>query len=225
MTRWIIVLFTCLIVPMGACRDSSIEINVRYDQVHGLTVDRRVVFQGRPTGVVESIEYTREGSYVVTLAIDKAFSDILTEHARFYIVDDPDTSDEKAVEIRNEASGGDRLASGSIVTGSHATVDLSEKLQKDIESGLQIFKEALDEIRRDIHEFPESKEYQDLKRSMEGLARELMQKERGVREKFKRKWLPRIQRELDDLRERLKQLDRENDMAPLEEQMEHLRSI
>ncbi len=225
MFRYLWVLFVCLMLPLGACRSSSIEINVRYDRISGLTADNRVMFEGSDAGAVESIQYTREGAYVVQLSVDKGFANALTEHARFFIIEDPNRAGDKAVEIRHLHSGGRLLTSGASVSGAYDIDDLSRQLQKDIESGVRFFKQALEDFGRDINEFAESEEYRNLKRSLEGLAEELAHKGKAARETVKRQWLPRIQRELEELRKRLKQLGRENEMAPLEEQVERLRQI
>jgi len=57
------------------------------------------------------------------------------------------------------------------------------------------------------------------------LAAEIQQKEKQARERIKREWLPRIQRELDKLREKLKQSGRESELAPLEKEVERIRRI
>lgn len=225
MHRYLLALTVCMALLSGACRSTNIEINVLYDRIAGLVVDDRVMFDGRGAGVVESIEYARDGTYAVQLSVDKGFSSALTEHAQFFIVDDPERAGGKAVEIRLLRSGGRLLSSGASVQGAYSAFDVSRKLQKDIESGVLYFKGALEKFGRDIQTFAESKEYHDLKRSLEGLAEEMARKEKAARETVKRQWLPKIQRELDDLRKRLKQLGRENEMAPLEEQVERLRRI
>ena len=51
------------------------------------------------------------------------------------------------------------------------------------------------------------------------------EKEKQARERIKHEWLPRIQRELDKLKEKLKQYGREDELAPLEKEVERIRKI
>lgn len=210
---------------LGACRSSNIEINVRYDRISGLTAKDRVVFDNNDAGVVTSVTYTREGAYLVRLGIDKAYANALTEHAMFFIVPDTSRAGIKAVEIRHAQPGGRLLGNGVIVDGANESDTISAQLQKEIDAGIALFKKTLDRVGQEIRDFSQSKEYLDMKRSLEALAREMARKEKAAREDLKRNWLPRIQRELDELRERLKQQGREKQLTPLEEQVERLRYI
>jgi predicted nuclease with TOPRIM domain len=88
-----------------------------------------------------------------------------------------------------------------------------------------LLKEQMDKFGRDLQTFPESQEYKDLKKSLEELAAEIERKEKQTREQIKREWLPKIQRELDELRQRLKQMGREDEMAPLDREVERIRRI
>jgi hypothetical protein len=86
-------------------------------------------------------------------------------------------------------------------------------------------KEKMEQFGRDVQSFPESQEYQDLKKALDDLATELGRKEKETRERLKKEWLPKLQRELDVLRQRLREDGHEEQMAPLDKEMDRIRKI
>ena len=64
-----------------------------------------------------------------------------------------------------------------------------------------------------------------MKKYLEDFAIELEQKEKETRDKIKREWLPKIQQELDKLREKLKQSGHEKEIQPLEKEVDRIRKI
>ncbi len=225
MHRWKIIWFVGFLLVLGACRSTSMELNVHYKSISGLTVDDRVLFDGRRVGKVAAIEYTREGTYLVHLSVERGHAPKLTDHARFFIVPDPGVTDQQAVEVRISQAGGRLLADGENVVGAEEPNDVVRRLKQDIADGIRLFQQAMEELGRDIQELPESREYRDLKRSMDALAQDLVRSGKAAGEKIKQEWLPEIQRHLDELRERLKQQGREKELAPLDRRIEEIRRM
>jgi len=185
----------------------------------------RVLLTNNAAGSVASIQYNDDQTFTVDLAVDSGFAHALTEHARFYVIDDPGADGRKAIDIRLSQPGGLPLKSGAVVPGSKVQDDLTEHLQKEIQGVIRFFKETLEEMESDVKQVPETEAYQQIKKSLEALAAAIKQKEKQTREKIKRQWLPRIQRELDDLRRRLEAYGREDELKPLEVEMERIRRI
>ena len=224
MTRKISILVLIAILSI-ACRSNALKINVTFGELSGLQKGDRVLFQENTAGLVKDIQFNTDRSYTVVLEIDEGFSNAVTEYSQFVLVDDPKADGHKGIQIELSQEGGTPLSSGTSVEGTTPEKDLATRLQEDLEAGISFFKERLDQIGRELQGFPESREYQDLKKSLEELAIELGRKEAQAREKIKKEWLPKIQRELDELRERLKKMGREKELAPLEQEMERIRRI
>ena len=214
-----------IIILMISCKPQQIRIDIMFDQINGLAGQDRVLFQGNQAGRVTDVRYNTDGRYTVQVAIDKGFANAVTQYSLFEIVDDPDHDDHKAVAIRITRTGGAPLASGTTVQGESIGTDLGRRLQEDLRDGFSFFKEQIDKFTRDMEKYPESEEYQRLKKSLDDLAAEIGNKEKEVRERIKREWLPRIQRELDDLRERLKRSGREEELKPLDREVDRIRRI
>lgn len=224
MTRNMMTLALVAILLM-ACRSDSILINVTFETLSGIEQGDRVVFQGNKAGQVAGVQFNQDGKYTVQVEIDKGFAHAVTEYSKFHIVDDPGQAGTKGIEVKLEREGGTPLASGSSVIGVPPDMGLAGRLQKELDAGLGFFKEQIDRFGRDLQSFPDSQAYKDLKKALEDLASEIELKEKNTRESVKREWLPKIQGELEDLRERLKKMGRENELAPLDQEVDRIRKM
>jgi paraquat-inducible protein B len=218
--------FWILIIGMlGACWTRDVRINITFARLSGLVRQDRVLFEDNPIGEVLDIKYNPDGIYTVQVRIEKGFENAVTQYSHFRIVADPKLSDHKAVEVVLEQTGGTPLENGVTVSGESGETDFFKQLQEDLASGFDFFRKQIDKIDRDVREYPQSEEYRQLKKSLEDLGAEIERKEKQAREKIKREWLPKIQRELDGLREKLKQYGREEELEPLEREVDRIRRI
>jgi paraquat-inducible protein B len=224
MTRTMTACFIFLLAVSG-CRSHEIRLNVTFDNLSGLVRQDRVIFEGNQIGSVQAVKYNPDGDYTVQVTIDKGFLHAVTQYSLFSIVDDNERSDHRALRVLLTKQGGTPLDSGTTVAGVPAESDFFSRLQKDLASGFSFFKEQIEKFERDLQQYPQSEEYNDLKKSLEDLAAEIQQKEKQARERIKREWLPKIQRELDELREKLKQFGREKELEPLEKEVDRIRKI
>jgi paraquat-inducible protein B len=225
MPRGIISALCLLFVITMGCKAQPIELHVSYTQLSGVAKGDRVLLNNNAAGSVTGIQYNDDQTFTVDLAVDRGFARALTEHARFYVIDDPGADGHKAIAIRVSQPGGLPLKSGALVPGSKVQEDLTEHLQKEIQGVIRFFKETLEQMGSDVRQVPETEAYQQIKKSLEALAAAIRQKEKQARENIKRQWLPRIQRELDDLRRRLEAYGREDELKPLEVELDRIRRI
>lgn len=214
-----------LVAALLACSSGGIVVHVNFDHLSGLEKDDRVLFENNAAGHVEAVRYNADGTYTVQVAIDEGFVSAVTEFSQFRVIDDPDRQGHKGIRMQLTRLGGAPLADGSTVDGMPTDEDLLTRLQRELESGVGFLKQKLEQFGRDVQSFPDSQEYQDLKKTLEELATELERKEKRARERLKKEWLPKIQRELDALREQLKDKGREQEMAPLDREVDRIRRI
>ena len=213
------------LVLVGCSSDRGIVVNVNFEQLSGLEKNDPVLFESNVAGHVRSVQYHSDGTYTAQVAIDEGFVAAATEYAQFQVVDDPENQGRKGIQIRLTQQGGAPLADGATVTGIPAEEDLAAKIRRELDAGLGILKEKIEQFGRDIQSFPESQQYQDLKKALDDLATELGHKEKETRERFKKEWLPKLQQELDALRQRLREDGQEDQMAPLDREMDRIRKI
>ena len=209
---------------LTGCWQDAIHIDVNFRRLSGLAREDRVLFEDHPVGKVTAIEYRPEGIYRVALEVDEGYAHALTEHSRFYVAGDPGRQGHQAVIIDLTAGGGKRLEDGATVSG-EAGSDVFARWKREMESGLQFLQEQIEKFSRDVQGIPESDAYQQLKRSLQDWAEEMERAGEGAREKIEREWLPRIQRELDALREQFKSRGQEERLEPLEKEVDRIRNI
>lgn len=171
-----------IILPMllllSGCWESSLNIQVRYADVSGLKQDDPVYFEENTIGKIEKVSYTQHGDYLVDISIAPEFKNAATVDSKFFIDNDPQDQQGKAVTILQERPGGQVLRTGAIVQGSvrsgfldemvsgikrNATVIESEmrktmqQLEKTLKStSLKLDKElanALDQLSRQLQTF------------------------------------------------------------------------
>lgn len=224
MIRW---LFILGFIGLGAqaCQSSAHYIHVTYERLHGVAAEDRVLFEQNEAGSVTGVQYTPDGTYVLKLMINKGFVDAITEYTQFHIIDDPGRDGRKAVAIRLSRPDGNVLANGATVQGVTPAETLSGQIQKNIAAGFDYIESQIERFGRDVQKIPESDEYKTLRESLEALADDMLRAEKEARTRAKEEWLPKLERHLDLLREKLRQLGRENELKPLDERVEKIRRI
>ncbi len=221
--RWVgLLAFTLFLV---GCWQDAIHLDVNFDTLNGLAKDDRVLFEGNLAGKVAAIEYRPEGTYRVALEVDEGYAHALTEHSRFYVAEDSGRQGHQAIVIDLVATGGRRLEDGATVDGETGPHDVFARWKREMESGLQFLQEQIEKFSRDVQGIPESDAYRQLKRSLQDWAEEMERAGEGARDKIEREWLPRIQRELDALREQFKSRGQEERLEPLEKEVDRIRNI
>jgi paraquat-inducible protein B len=193
-----------------ACEEKGLNLTIRFDQIQGLQADDRVVFENNHVGQVIRVFYSNDGVYIVDLKIREDFANAATEHSRFYIIEDPQAVEKKAVEMIQLHKGGTPLANGSSVEGSTRSSAM-------FQNGKQFRK-----FFEDLSKLPESEEVKQLQKDLEELGREMEQAGKATRDKIQNDIVPMIKEELERLKKRLEKFGREEEVEPLEKQLEEL---
>jgi paraquat-inducible protein B len=180
----------------------------------------RVLFEQNHIGEVTGIFYSADGYYVVGVAIDRAFANAVTEHSKFFVIKDPLSGEKRAIEMVQTRKGGSPLQDGATVQGSIKSSGIFSQKGEDFEKGLESFKEQFERFFEDLRSVPESEELRELEKELERLAEEMKRSSKAVREKIQKELLPRLKEEIEKLREQLQKFGREDELEPLETQME-----
>jgi len=224
MFKKIVVLMIVTLVGLG-CEGGDLNLTVTFDDIQGLKSNDGVIFETNPIGRVDEITYTQDGNYRVRLMIEKAFRNAATEHARFFIVPDPQNMERKAVKMIQVRDGGQPLQNNAVVEGSSKSSAIFERLEKDIEKGIGDFEKQFDKFADELKKIPESEAYKELEKTLADLYDEMKRSGKEVREKIQREILPRLEQELENLKKRFQEKGKENELKPLEINMEELRKI
>lgn len=198
----------------AACQDKGLNLQINFAHVSGLKEGDGVIFEQNQIGRVVGVQYEQSGSFTVDVEIKTAFAKAVTEHARFFIVVDPEDKARKAIEMSLVTTGGTPLEDGSVVQGSSRFSALFDRTWKAFENGLGDLETQFKEFSEQLRNIPETEAYRDLKKDLERLYEELKRAGESTHEKIEKELLPRLKRELEALRERL--FDLKKDQEPEE---------
>jgi len=224
MLKKIMILMIVSTIGFG-CEAENLKLSIRFDHIDGLKSNDNVIFETNRIGKVDGVTYTKKGDYLVELMIHKTYTHPITEHARFFIVSDPKNNGRSAVEVVQIFKGGRPLQNNSVLEGSSKSSAMIERLEKDLEKGMDSFRKQFNEFAEQLKKIPDSEAFKALEEALADLYDEMKQSGKEVREKIQKEILPRIEQELEKLRKRLHEKGREDELKPLEIKMEEIRKI
>ncbi|MBW2099739.1 MAG: hypothetical protein JRG68_03070 [Deltaproteobacteria bacterium] len=224
MIKKILILLMFSLVVLG-CRQSSLNLKIRYDQIQGLKKGDRVIFERNHIGIVTDVSYSVDAYYMVDVSIKNDFANAATEHSVFFITTDPQNKNKKAVEMIQLRKGGSPLQEGAIVFGSTKSSAIFHQMWSDLENKMDVFKKDFEQFLEDLSRIPESEKFKTLEKELDRLAEEMKRSGEAVQEKIRKELLPKLREELEKLREKLQESGREDELKPLETKMEKIRGI
>ena len=224
MLRKTLMLLAISVFILG-CYNGNVNLKIRFAQTEGLKADDRVIFEKNHIGKVVAISYSEEGDYIADVKIDKGFKKAVTEHSRFFIINDPEEKGRKAIEMIKVAEGGESLEKGAIIKGSERLSLLLDRMEEDFGKAMSELSRKIKELSDEVKQIPESREIKRLESSLNELKEKMKKSGKELREKIQKELLPRLQKEIEKLKERLRKFGREKEVKPLEVKMEELRKI
>lgn len=225
MSKRILIPLMLYLIFLG-CKESTLNLKVRFDQIEGLKEGDLVFFEHNHIGKVEGVFYSDDGYYMVDLEIKHDFANAATERCKFFIIAEPHNKKKKAIEMVQTRKGGSPLQDGATVDGStKSSAFLNLVMRDDFEKGLQDLKKEFDQFSKDLGNVPESKEFKKLEKDLKDLAEDMKRSGKAAREKIDKELLPWLKQEIEKLRERLRKFGREEEVRPIEIQMEEIMRI
>ncbi len=219
-----VIILICLLVLAGACQDTGLNLNIRFDLAQGIEAKDRVVFEGNHIGSVTKVNYADSGDYIVSVTIRPNFANTATEYSQFFIIDDPQNAPHKAVEVLMTAEGGTLLVDGATITGSvkpSPVADLFNQLASGWSIGMKLFGDQLgdwqkqfESFSKELEKIPDSEAYKQLETEFDRLIEQMKHSGDEVRETIQSEILPRLQEEMDKIKKRLEQTKPEEKTAP-----------
>lgn len=206
----------CLV--MTGC--GAFTLDLSFPEINGLTKGAPVFFQQSRVGSVTHIAYTDSGRFMVTVEVVSGFEAAFTEHARFEIVSSPLKEDEKAIIMTHAEEGGRRLETGETIEA------LPPSVFQELAPMGREFSRRMNRFFDTLKEVPESRQFQEFERAVDELTQKMKAAGTSARDKIQNEILPRLEKELDALKKRFKDLDRpEPDTRTLEKKLEDLQQV
>jgi hypothetical protein len=206
-----------------ACQPEGLGLKVSFDRIDGLEKGAPVRLQGNTAGQVTDVAYTDEGRYLVDIRVNEAFVNACTSNTRFRIVPQEGGSRTMVVALVPGEPGGTPLAEGSVVRGEAVAPSVALGITAELFKGLESLGEQIEAFTREFQNFEESPAYRRLKEELTTLSESMAAAGRSAREKIEKEVLPRIEVEIRKLRERLEKMGKEDEIAPLEEELERIK--
>ncbi|MEA2039762.1 MAG: hypothetical protein U9N82_08005 [Thermodesulfobacteriota bacterium] len=207
------------------CYSKDLNLKIRFAQTEGLKTNDRIIFEKNHIGKVADISYSEGGDYIADVKIDNGFTKAVTEHSRFFIINDPSEKGRKAIEMIKVADGGVPLQKGAIIEGATRFSLLLSLMEEDFGKAMSELSSKIDELTDEVKQIPESREIKKLENYLNQLKEKMKKAGSAFREKIQKELLPRLQKEIEKLKERLRKSGREKEVEPLEVKMEELRKI
>ena len=226
MRKFGVILFALLwaIISAGYQPD-AFRVHVLFDQVNKLQEGDGVVLKAQTIGFVENFIYAKEGHFKVTLAIDKGFETDISEYSRFIIVEDPTVTGKKAVRVIQTRLGGKSLKNGTTIEGSDKYSVFFEDMAGDIRDGVDFLKKGMIEFSEGLKGLSENEQIKALRKEIKRLTEVMAKAKNETREKIINEVLPLLKRDMEKLREQLRKFGREDEMAPLDNEMKKISHV
>ena len=224
MLKKIVILVIISMIGLG-CEAENLNLFIRFDHIDGLRSGDSLIFETNRIGKVDEVTYTKKGDYLAELMIYKAYANAATEHARFYIISDPQNNGRSAVEMIQILIGGRPLQSNTVLEGSDKSSVIIERLGKDLEKGMESFRKEFNEFAEELKKIPDSEAFKKLEDELANIYEKMKQSGKDVREMIQKEILPRIEQELENLKKRLYEKGKEDELKPLEIKMEEIKKI
>jgi ABC-type transporter Mla subunit MlaD len=195
------------LLMFAGCGDRSLHLKVHYRDASGLSAGAPVVKGAAAIGSVESIAADPKGGYLVGIEIGDGHAAAATAASRFYLADQPQGQGKKQIEIEQADPGGPVLAEGTTVEGSERLSGLMPfgELFRQFGDGLKGLRGQLEQFQDDLRKVPDSPEAKQLREEWRRLAEEMQRAQAQAEESVKSDLLPKLQQEMDRLREQFKE--------------------
>jgi paraquat-inducible protein B len=224
MLKKLLILMTVSIIGLG-CEAENLNLTIKFDHIDGLKANDGVIFEENQIGRVDNVTYTKEGDYLVDVMIYKTYMNAATEHARFFIVSDPQNSEQRVVEMIQVLKGGKPLQNNSVLEGSSQSSAIIERLGKDLTKGMESFRKEFNEFSEELKKIPDSQAYKKLEDELDNLYDQMKQSGKDVKETIQKEILPRLEEELENLKKRFHEKGQGDELKPLEIKMEEIKNI
>ncbi len=214
--------FIFLVIFLSSCVGHH-RVLVLYDRTEGLKPGNRVYWENRTIGSVGAFEGNPKGRTIVPLKIDPDYRQALTDQSRFIIQADPREPGKQSILMALLATGGKPLADGATVEGSTNFSLMVEKGTREVRSWSKTLGEAMDRLEKELRRLSEREWQKELEGQLEVWTRELKGAGEEMRRHFQKEVLPRLERAVQDLLRRLKELGKEEEGKSLQEKFDQLK--
>jgi ABC-type transporter Mla subunit MlaD len=209
-----------LFAYLTGCADGMHDFKIRFDNVYGLQKGAPVYFEESVIGNVEKVEYTDDGHFLVSVAIQPEFASAATAASRFYIDADPQKGAQKVIRVVQLEPGGQPIAEDAVVDGHTRYAVLYEQFARQLGQNIADLESGINAFLNELQGIPADEQIKEIERQLDAIIANLGGMSREMKDRLENEILPLIKEKIEDLRKRLEGSGREEALDPLDEKMD-----
>ena len=202
------------------CVGTTYNFKIRFNDIQGLRENDRVFFDKTPIGVVTDVEYTDTGNYLVSVAVDDQYSSLPKDSSTFYIDSNPETEGETAVRIIQIKDGGNLIEKNTVVQGQSKYSAIYGQIANNFRKNIHAMESEINEFIKGLQDFSESEQIKQIERQLDKILAEIENLSAEMKHKLETDILPRIKQHIEELRRRLKQIGKEEELKYVDQKIE-----
>ncbi len=208
-----------LTVWVTGCGDDALNFQIRFEEIHGLKTHDRIIFDNDPVGIVKKVTYTDKGIYLVEASIESEFAHLATENSIFFINSDPIIRGQMAIEMIRTETGGPCLKEGATIDGKTKFSALFNRMQNSFEKKFFELESEFNEFLQDLRCLSESDQLKEIEKELDRIILEMNDLSTSLKLKMETEILPLLKEKIENLRQRLKELGREDELEPIDDKI------
>ncbi len=202
------------------CVWTTYNFKIRFNDIQGLRENDRVFFDKTPIGVVTDVEYTDTGNYLVSVAVEDKFSSLPKDSSTFYIDSNPETEGQKAVRIIQIKDGGNIIEKNTIVEGQSKYSAIYGQIANNFRKNFHAMESEINEFVKGLQDLSESEQIKQIERQLDKILAEIENFSAEMKHKLETEILPLIKEHIEELRRRLKQIGKEEELKYVDQKIE-----
>jgi len=202
------------------CNEITLNFKIRFNDIEGLRKNDQVFFDKTPIGVVTDIEYTDTGNYLVSVAVEDRSSSLPKDSSTFYIDSNPETGERKAVRIIQIKDGGYIVEKNTIVEGQSKYIAIYGQIANKFRKDIHELESEINEFFKGLQNLSEDEQIEQIELQLDKILAEIEDLSAQMKQKLETEILPRIKKQLEELRRWLEEIGKEEKLKHVEQKIE-----
>jgi len=219
-----LLLILVMAMLLAAC-DSGLAFRIAYEDVDSLRKGAPLVHHGSKVGLVQEIEYTDQGDFLVSVNVQEQYTDLMDQASVFYISDDEHLGI-KVIEIVDGVSGeSSPIKDDQIIEGSSRFTGMAQKFQNQFDDTLTSLTDSLKNSVSDWNKQTLEQQKAYVEEELDRLYVEFQNLSDATRHQIETSIIPKLKEQVAILKQKLEALGREDELEAIEGKMDSLNEL
>jgi glucose-6-phosphate isomerase len=154
------------------------------------------------------------------VAIEDQFSSLTKDSSTFYIDSNPETEERKAIRIIQIKDGGNIITKNTIVEGQSKYVALYGQIANKFRKNVHVLESEINEFIKGLQNLSEDEQIEQIELQLDKILAEIEDLSAQMKQKLETEILPRIKKQLEELRRWLEEIGKEEKLKHVEQKIE-----